>query len=477
MDIQHSRWRVWGCLALFTFGASAVAAGRFAGGDGTAGSPYQIASPEQWVVLGTDPNLWDKHFVLIRDLDMVAVEPNAVQPIGEVGPAPFVGVLDGRGHTISHLRIVRPDWSGIGLFGEIGQEPIDDEEGCEGHVRNLHLRDVRIQGGSVVGGLAGGLSNGTIRNCSVTGTVMGSGARSDGVGGLVGCAEGAIRDCQVAVQVCGILNVGGLVGRASGAIDSCTATVEVHGTHVVGGLAGSTSFDLGLSRCSSSGRVYGRQQVGGLAGIWDGSIFTDGVYRFSGDPEERELTRVVRCRSDCSVEGIDEVGGLVGLAYGMGQIEDCYALGPVTGETAVGGLVGRRMGGCVVRCFAASAVRGREDAGGLIGKSDPVKDPNSLEAYPPCQRIVERMPGADSDGGPRWRLVYRPGVLACFWDREASGVDRAMGTGEDGDGVTALTTAQGSRAQVFRDQGWDFETVWRMRPGQAHPRLWWEQAP
>ena len=477
MVTKHLERRVWICLALFAFCDVALAAGSFAGGDGTAGSPYQIASPEQWVALGADPNLWDQHFVLIRDLDMVAVEPNAVQPIGAVGRTPFVGVLDGQGHTISHLRIVRPDWSGIGLFGEIGQEPIDYEEGCEGHVRNLHLRDVRIQGGGVVGGLAGGLSNGTIRNCSVSGTVTGSGTRSDGVGGLVGWADGTISDCKVAVQVRGTLAVGGLVGRGRGAIVSCTATVDVRGVYLVGGLVGDKDSDQGFSNCSSSGRVEGREGVGGLAGIWGGSMFRDGVHQVSRNPEEWELSRVVRCRSDCSVEGTDEVGGLVGLAYGMGQIEDCYALGPVTGETAIGGLVGRRMGCCVVRCFAAGAVEGREDVGGLIGKSDLVKDPNSLGAYPPCQRIIERVPGADSDGGPHWRLVYRPGVVACFWDREATGVDHAMGPGEDGDGVTALTTAQQFQAQVFRDQGWDFETVWRMRPGQAYPRLWWERTP
>jgi hypothetical protein len=206
-------------------------------------------------------------------------------------------------------------------------------------------------------------------------------------------------------------------------------------------------------------------------------MFRDGVRQVSRNPEEQELSRVVQCRSDCSIQGTEEVGGLVGLAYGMGGIEDCYALGPVTGETAIGGLVGRRMGCCVVRCFAAGAVEGREDVGGLIGKSDPVEEAEGLEDYPLCQRIIERVPGMDSDGEPRWRLVYRPGVLACFWDREASGMDRAMGTGEDGEGVTALMTAQGSRARVFRDQGWDFEHVWTMQSGRPYPRLWWEEAP
>jgi len=426
MDTQHLRRGIWLGLILATLGASIISAGQFAGGDGSPASPYQIASPEQWVAFSADPNLWDKHFVLIRDLDMVRVEPNAVQPVGEGGNAPFVGVLDGRGHTIAHLRIVRPDWGLIGTFGQIGGPDIRSEfvEEIEGHVRNLHLRDISVRGIGSVGGLAGELRAGTIRNCSVTGTIEGQTM----VGGLVGWAHGPLEACTTAVHVRGRMNVGGLAGDAS--------------SHVSG--------------CSSSGRVYGETRVGGLIGTWGGSVFMGGIWESSPIDDEDVLCGIVQCRSDCAVYGTKEIGGLVAAGVGIGRIEDCYALGPVTGEAQMGGLIGQLFGCCVVRCFATGPVKGTEDVGGLIGKSEPVRDANGLEDYPPCQAIIEKMPEADAEGEPRWRLIYRPAILACFCAADSLGAIHPVGLGDDDAAVTPLTAEQMRRIALFRNQGWDF---------------------
>ena len=45
----------------------------FAAGTGEPNNPYQIATAEQLISIGTDPNLLDKHFVLINDIDL---DPN-----------------------------------------------------------------------------------------------------------------------------------------------------------------------------------------------------------------------------------------------------------------------------------------------------------------------------------------------------------------------------------------------------------------
>jgi len=477
MGVYNRSRVVWACWVLFGLGVPVVSAGAFAGGDGTAVNPYQIASPEQWVALSSDPNLWDKHFALIRDLDMVGVEPNAVGPVGsrEEG-RPFAGVLDGRNHTISNVRIVRPDWSWVGLFGQIGDNAAEPSEPAVGHVHNLHLRDIHMQGEHFVGGLVGDLSEGTIRNCSVIGTVTGHDY------------------------------VGGLVGHASiGEIHSCKTIVRVQGVRFVGGLLGNTSADESLARCSSSGSVQGETAVGGLIGFWTGSVRTAGVSPLSSEDEARaeaSVSRIAQCRSDCAVYGTEEVGGLIAVAYGRGEIQDCYALGFVHGETKVGGLIGQRVGGGVVRCFSAGPVRGVNDVGGLIGKSEPIEDANDLEDYPPCQLIVEKIEGANPADTPCWRVVYRPAVLACFWDRGMARVVRSVGSGGGREGITPLSAGKmANRARLGRrawetettwarlvtdgthnlvllsDQGWDFKTVWTMRSGGPYPRLQWELAP
>jgi hypothetical protein len=464
---------VWLGLLIVAQSAWVAHARDFAGGEGTAVNPFQIASAKQLVALSADPNLWDKHFILIRDIDMASVEPNAFNPIGGTGR--FVGVFDGKRHVIAHLRIAWALDTPVGLFGEIGNALASSPEGWAGHVRNLHLRDIHIRGKNLVGGLAGELGSGTIENCSVTGVVIGA----EGVGGLVGWSFGEIVSCSAVVKVQGEQRVGGLVGQAwyKAIIASCGVTAEVHGTESVGGLVGDTAG--AVRQCSSSGRVLGRQAVGGLIGIWPGSFYTGGI-RTESSPPVGEPEKVTQCCSDCSVQGVQEVGGLIGANWGIGQTEDCYALGPVEGSEKVGGLVGLTRGCCVVRCFAAGNVKGSQYTGALIGKSEPVADANGLEKYPPCEYVAERIPESTSsqaarDAERRWRIVYRPAILSCFWDMETSTVVQPFGSGTDSEGITRLTTDQMRQLALFRNAGWDFEQVWTMREDKPYPRLRWEQ--
>lgn len=443
-DLWHGAWFA---AVSFSLSVSVVSGDRFAGGDGTAVSPYQIASAEQLVTLGSDPNLWDKHFALTRDLDMTSVEPDTIRPIGNSEGHPFAGVFDGRGHVISHLRIVRPHATYLGLFGQVGRRFAEPSEHGAGHIRNLRLTDIHIQGDDAVGGLAGALGSGRIRNCSVTGAIAGDDT------------------------------VGGLVGWADGVIDSCSTTVQVYGTKTVGGLVA----DVGLGRtvlcCSTSGRVHGERRIGGLVGICSGTLMVHGMDEFSSPAEQIRVSRIVQCRSDCSVRGTEAVGGLIGFAYGLGEIQDCYALGPVAGPANVGGLVGLRTGRGLVRCFSAGRVKGDEAVGGLIGKTEPVLDADDLEDYPPCRYIVEEVQAPWRAGATYWRSIYRPGVLACFYDSQASGMMRPQGSGAGCEQLTPLATGQMHRVASFRDQGWDFEAVWRMPSDRPHPCLRWERTP
>ena len=44
--------------------------GTYGGGSGTAEDPYQIWTAEQMQAMGSETNDWDKHFILMDDIDL-----------------------------------------------------------------------------------------------------------------------------------------------------------------------------------------------------------------------------------------------------------------------------------------------------------------------------------------------------------------------------------------------------------------------
>ncbi len=243
------------------FELSYPATGVFAGGDGTVGNPYQIATLNQ---LQSIDGYLDKNFKLTADIDASATSTwnlsggvyRGFVPIGS-NNSPFTGTLDGAGYTISNLTINRGSTSAVGLFGRI-----------DGTVKNLMLDSVSIIGDSYVGGLAG-RDLGSIQKCSVTGLAVGSG---DAVGGLTGDVySGSIDKSYASDSVAGGTysgsGTGGLAGNVyGGTITDCYATGSVSGDNAVGGFMGVDDYYSTISQCYSIGKVSGTSNVGGFAG-------------------------------------------------------------------------------------------------------------------------------------------------------------------------------------------------------------------
>ena len=167
--------------ALFAFlnSSQAQAQVSFAGGDGTEGSPYQIATCAQLQNINDDLG---SYYVLKNDVDCsetATLNPDGnggyygFEPIGDFSNR-FFGKMDGQEHKISDVYINRtgPEGMNVGLFSVI-------DEG--GEVKNLGLENADISGNQEVGALAGGLS-GRVENVSSSGFVNGNYT----VGGLVG---------------------------------------------------------------------------------------------------------------------------------------------------------------------------------------------------------------------------------------------------------------------------------------------------
>jgi hypothetical protein len=294
-------------------------------GEGTAVSPYLIADAHDLgsVARHEEPGA---HYELVADIDLSGIHWT-VAAIPE-----FAGRFDGKGHTLSNLKITGR--TTLGLFGGVL---------ADASVRNILLEQVDVLGTDDVGALAG-ISNGTLDNCRAAGRVSGDSQ----VGVLVGRNHGTIVKCWATGHVVGDRRVGGLVGTHQwGILSNCRSLSRVTGIDGVGGLVGDNA-NGSLLKSAAMGRVEGNRGVGGLAG------------KNSGDVSE--------CYAQGSVQASSySVGGFVGLNHGT--LLDCYATGSVTGGCAMGGLVGENYHR-VLRCYSTGPVYGACAAGGLIGFAD-----------------------------------------------------------------------------------------------------------
>ena len=189
-------------------------------------------------------------------------------PIGTSFRNKYTGTFDGGGHTIKGLTVTTNDQF-VGLFGSIGYA---------GTVKNVMMEDVQITSNrslDFAGGVAG-YSDGTIENCSVSGSVSGTVY----VGGVVGAQwGGSITGCSSSATVKGTVDVGGVAGQtnSSATLTACYATgnviIEINpkkniaGGSLVGMNAGSSLLACyATGNVTSTGSSTGYMHIGGFLG-------------------------------------------------------------------------------------------------------------------------------------------------------------------------------------------------------------------
>ncbi|MHC4757405.1 MAG: hypothetical protein ACYTE8_01995 [Planctomycetota bacterium] len=64
--------------------------GKYSGGDGSVGDPFQIASPNDLNSVGDHSEDWNKHFILTADINVGGFTGAAFNIIGR-GVSPFTG--------------------------------------------------------------------------------------------------------------------------------------------------------------------------------------------------------------------------------------------------------------------------------------------------------------------------------------------------------------------------------------------------
>ncbi len=409
-------------------------ASAFAGGDGSAGNPFQISNVTE--LQNMSANL-SAHYVLMNDIDASATITwnwngknytgfipiaNDTDPVidGFQGKR-FKGSLDGRGFNITGLFINRSKEQFIGLFGFVSSQAI---------IKNVNIINYCIFGDFCVGGLIGCNYGATVTNCTTSGTINIPGdhhSNTEDLGGLIGYNLGPVSNCLTRgdiynsghhaggligesdanvtncisyVNVSGEVNGGGynagLIGyNIYSAVTNCTTYGNIHGCYDIGGLLGDSWGPV--RNCSTYGNVTGAIQYGGLIGMGGslvencrtyGNVTSNGLGGMewaSGGLIGSSSATVINCSTYGDIYGYQQVGGLLGLNDDDGIAINCSVYGNTMGindSWAIGGLVGENEEGTVINCIVYGNANSTDsdswDTGGLVGFNEDGKIENCI---------------------------------------------------------------------------------------------------
>ena len=390
----------------------------FAGGSGTSGDPYEIATPEQFVQFVQlcnytleDPTrnrlFRELSYVLTADLvfnsDFALTEAVAAGTASGLHTVPtvtksFSGTLNGAGHRL--YNVYNTDTTG--LFSELSGGAV---------ISGLHLVRGYMgcrQSDAVAGGIAA-LCNGKVTGCSVSAALSFANG-GGGIAGAIGTQSGSVYACEFA----GDLVAGGFPTTRDG-----VAKTVVPG-NATGGILGSYTTPivaLQLSGCVNRGTVRSAgRMVGGIAGEIHNGGSSVGGFSISNCVNFGEVQSTYDKATDASAPTTDKpsyvggvagyvnrvrrsgkktftnvanfgaisalsagsVGGILGSGQGTGDeggvltMQYAYHVGTVSAPDRVGGLVGYASVRLrLTECAVSGQIGGERDVGGLVGRVEP----------------------------------------------------------------------------------------------------------
>jgi len=256
----------------------------YSGGTGVAGDPFQIAEANDLEALTYRSRDWDKHFMLISDINMEGYRENWHNRIIGTPSYPFTGVFDGNDRTISGVSIDGNNCY-IGLFGYVrGSGEADSNS-----IVDLILSAPDISGQYYVGSVAGYLENAVcsaliVSGCKINGTMF--------LGGLTGKAEGgSFYRCRIDGSITGKTRSGMLAGSNSAKISQSSTTGTIKNQvgallNTAGGLVGEhfdapifDSYSLvslaGANISNHNGGLLGRNENGFIARCFSAGLVPD----------------------------------------------------------------------------------------------------------------------------------------------------------------------------------------------------------
>lgn len=328
-------------LCLFV-SISTLSAQTFSGGTGSDTDPYLISSKADMEELATSVNggvkYVGKYFELTQDITGAS---NAITTvIGNSATNYFIGVFDGKGHTVEVNISVSSGYGG--LFGKITTSDIKNLNviGNVICIVNNTTNNFKVY----LGGIVGDMSASIITNCSFNGVVSSNIQVASGysyVGGICGYISDSgsqINKCSNSAEITssiltssssGISYSGGICGFTSGEnliqnsfntgkISAYTSSsTSASCTSYTGGISGygysssiKNSYNTGKISASSSGSRY----AGGIIGYYDYN--TSIINCFAANEQVTNIT-------DLNKQMIGRIGG--NTLYQTTTL-NCYAL-------------------------------------------------------------------------------------------------------------------------------------------------------
>lgn len=200
------------------------------------------------------------------------------------------------------------------------------------------IGDVTSKTGDV-GGLFGIASNFTLNTITVKGNIGNfDGITTDHTGGIVGsCVNGNLTNCYYEGELAGGRYVGGIAGvlkTATSSFQSCFSKGKITGTHhYCGGIVGVSQGACieKMENCSHFGDISGTQYVGGLIGAVLNTVEAPVLHTYE-----------TRSSSDYSSSSHYDwyTEKIINGSSVTKSVNNCTAIGNVTGKSNVGGLVG-----------------------------------------------------------------------------------------------------------------------------------------
>ena len=239
----------------------------FAGGDGTASSPYLIETKDHLNNIRKYPSA---HYMQAADIEFSAEDYKAGggfynngkgwTPVG-TATTPFSGNYDGNGYSIYNLKIYLSgnassfptdssgddDWTGDYIIGGASVSTITPTVGLFGYNTGT-IKNLAVEGRSVYArstnsrpvyvGAITGYNTGTISSCYSYSSVSASSSEESYVGAITGYNKGTIVDCFALGNVSGQYAGGISGGMEGGVVSTCYSVSTLNGKSGIGGLAG-----------------------------------------------------------------------------------------------------------------------------------------------------------------------------------------------------------------------------------------------
>lgn len=267
---------------------------KFAGGDGTAEDPYQIATLGDLRQVQFSPSA---NYVMVADLDARGKEMEHVA-------GSFTGTFDGDGHNI-----IGPVLDGNGIFEYITGE---SAQTAGGEVRNLNVLEpeMTLSDDKYVGIIANEISGAKISNVRIYDAVVKG--TTDEVNATFGSVAGS---AALYSEISGSAVIGADINLPES---------------TVGGIAGNIATSTAVKVCSFNGGITGGKAVGGIVGATTAA----------GD-------RIEDCHVNATIVAKNTIGGVAGTSA-RGAMQRCHVQGSIEateapmwgGGASTGGLIG-----------------------------------------------------------------------------------------------------------------------------------------